>query len=160
MRAESKIAGGRNLSDCCNLSVMPFRNNLSCPACNTPLIPKSSHKICAACGGQFVAEEMLASAFSNAREDSEVQLEHCLALEQSPRILSCPTCEESLTGCSIGGIQIERCWNGHGFWLDKGEWESILKLRENDWIDVATLEAPTKVETPSLWKFILAALLD
>ena len=47
---------------------------------------------------------------------------------------SCPQCEELMATISYGAtdVMVEYCFQGHGIWLDKGEFETIIGALEEE----------------------------
>lgn len=49
------------------------------------------------------------------------------AAERKSHHMRCPKCGGPLLGEAFHGIQIDRCGECHGVWLDQGELEALLK---------------------------------
>ena len=69
-----------------------------------------------------------------AREDAERiqrlksrELEAQRAAERKQHFMKCPKCGGTLETVPLSGIQIDRCPDCHGVWLDNGEIEQIMR---------------------------------
>lgn len=45
--------------------------------------------------------------------------------ERALHFMKCPKCGMQLEQIAFGGVQVEKCFNCEGMWLDKGEIENI-----------------------------------
>lgn len=52
------------------------------------------------------------------------------AAERKAHLMKCPKCGASLKTETIRGIEIDRCPDCQGIWLDQGELETLAKLRD------------------------------
>ncbi len=54
---------------------------------------------------------------------------------------SCPTCNAPLAAVSHEGVELDRCPDGHGIWLDKGELRAVVLSEAEDRPTEEELEA-------------------
>ncbi|MBD3263729.1 MAG: hypothetical protein GF375_01340, partial [Candidatus Omnitrophica bacterium] len=111
-----------------------------CPTCGENLREKEYEgvmiDVCARCGGVWLDDEELPQIIEkrevqfSPEERKEIDPEELkqASLGETVPELNCPVCG-ALMGrniyASVSGIMIDRCSNGHGIWLDKGELEKI-----------------------------------
>ena len=107
---------------------------MQCPSCETELVHTHQEdkgllgaERCPTCGGFWVTAEERHGFEPEAWESIESM--GLIEKEALSRII-CPTCITSCTGVSLADhaeIQIDRCPNCHGLWLDRGELESVYQ---------------------------------
>jgi Zn-finger nucleic acid-binding protein len=110
---------------------------MQCPDDGTPLetivVQSVIVESCPQCRGTWFAEEELHKAKDHAEEDlSWLDFElwsdqESFATDWSSR--KCPKCAKNMATRSYGetGVVVEYCVDGHGVWLDKGEFQAIIE---------------------------------
>lgn len=102
-----------------------------CPACNDPLIVFEIEGVeidhCVSCGGTWLdAGELDQLAFlAGARPGRLAEvLERGGGEKRGDR--RCVRCPSKLRAVPLEGVEIDRCPDGHGLWLDRGEVARIV----------------------------------
>lgn len=96
---------------------------MNCPRCASRLteqgVADGSRQLCAACGGFWIDPEPLAKALQK----------RGVVLPEAGGVagdLRCPRDAAWLAGFSFQGIELDRCTQCGGLWLDKGEWDRLV----------------------------------
>ena len=96
---------------------------MNCPRDKTPLRQAGYTHACDACGGAWVADEVLVPLL-------EERANTLIELEWKPRaadaVRTCPTCTEPMQHVTLGSVALDRC-PPHGVWFDAGELAAALK---------------------------------
>ncbi len=105
-----------------------------CPHCGEPMIILELEGIeidfCVSCGGTWLDTgelELIAELENVETGRLTIALYESPTQERSER--RCPRCRTKMDQFQIGkqtSIELERCPNGHGTWLDKGETEAVI----------------------------------
>lgn len=95
---------------------------MNCPRCLTTLTEQdgsdATRLLCGSCGGFWIAPEPLANALKK----------RGITLPESGGTagdLRCPRDGAWLATFKFSGVELDRCTQCGGLWLDKGEWEKI-----------------------------------
>ena len=115
---------------------------MKCPRCNTELDARSSDAITAAicprCAGAWLRSEDLAIVIRRFAAEQGVDLKILSLLEGAarPTTLACPACSTMLDTLTLRGVQVERCSNCRGVFLDAGETRTLSQrtvLGSKEW---------------------------
>lgn len=101
-----------------------------------------SVSLCPRCEGSFTDEEALRSLLSqpdlrlsNLRPTLLPNMVSVHPNEEDRGRLPCPSCAEEMTRepyAELNAVNIDRCPNGHGIWLDDGELGLLLEVMERE----------------------------
>ncbi len=83
----------------------------SCPRCQTALVETPDGMHCEQCQGTFVRADRAVAHQFDALESQTSDGE----------ALPCPACDGTLTPVALGELELERCCECQGIWLDAGE---------------------------------------
>src|SRR5688572_29951656 len=61
------------------------------------------------------------------QKQREAQAKAALAAERMTHFMKCPKCGANLITTDLHGVQIDRCSECGGLWLDNGELETLLR---------------------------------
>ncbi|HUF37498.1 MAG TPA: zf-TFIIB domain-containing protein [Anaerolineales bacterium] len=115
---------------------------MDCPIDNTTLETRTVHDVqikeCPECRGLWFEAGELREAKDAADPDLrwldfDLWSDHeVLTAEWSNR--KCPVCRFTMMRIAYGdtGVTVDYCQDGHGVWLDKGEFEAIVAALENE----------------------------
>lgn len=131
---------------------------MKCPVCKTVELKPSDLgeygfviiDTCPSCGGSWFDRGEL-----DKLDDSTVVDAENLPFTSAPSDhgeLPCPRCEKPLESISpedAPSLVIDRCPEGHGYWLDQGELEQIQDLADNK--EYITLENAGNHKKPPNW---------
>ncbi|MEN6626284.1 MAG: zf-TFIIB domain-containing protein [Candidatus Sumerlaeia bacterium] len=100
-----------------------------CPVDHEPLVLCELEGIevdyCPRCGGIWLDRgelDLIATRAGAEPYEPEIVAASC---EKSSR--RCPRCTQTMQTLAKSNIQIERCRRGHGYWLDRGELEKLVR---------------------------------
>jgi Zn-finger nucleic acid-binding protein len=105
---------------------------MTCPKCQVPLAAARLLEVdvdqCPRCAGIWLDEPELAQVEDTAFDVDEWK--GTLAFATSPTSLACPRCGSSMQRFQYRSfdLELECCARLHGYWLDAGEEQRILKL--------------------------------
>lgn len=105
---------------------------LQCPHCSLELRREGSRDIwrCPRCSGALVAVEELikelATQVPALVPDGGARNITTLGRHTTAPLLTCPSCSDAMEPVFLGGVEVERCYHDHQFWLDAGEPERII----------------------------------
>ncbi len=95
---------------------------MSCPRCSAELTEQKASDgnrlLCADCGGFWIDPEPLANTL---RKRGIVMPEDGGTAGE----MLCPRDGATLATFSFGGVELDRCGQCGGLWLDRGEWEKV-----------------------------------
>lgn len=95
---------------------------MNCPRCASELTEQKasdgSRLLCINCGGFWIDPEPLA----NSLRKRGISLPEATGAAGN---LRCPRDGAGLTTFSFSGVELDRCTQCGGLWLDKGEWERV-----------------------------------
>jgi uncharacterized protein len=74
---------------------------------------------------EFFAREEAMKAHKLAVEKARAMAEAERAALKKLHYMHCPKCGMDLQTISLQGVQVDRCFNCHGTWLDEGELERL-----------------------------------
>ncbi len=115
---------------------------MNCPTDSTPLeadaVENVRTEVCPQCRGVWFAQGELERAVDQADPDVrwlDFDLwsdPEALAANWSAR--ACPVCEKTMAAIGYGdtGVTVDVCPDGHGVWLDAGEFEAIITALEGE----------------------------
>jgi Zn-finger nucleic acid-binding protein len=113
-----------------------------CPACGKVLETHIAHSVeveeCLNCGGLWFDKGELRKAKDGAEPNSNWLDFNVWADQDTFQVAwssrKCPICDKNMAIISYGstGETIDYCLDGHGIWLDKGEFENIIAALENE----------------------------
>jgi Zn-finger nucleic acid-binding protein len=123
-----------------------------CPACGEVLETHIAHSVeveeCLNCGGLWFDKGELRKAKNEAEPDSN-WLDFDVWADQDDfqvawSLRKCPKCAENMATISYGstGETVDYCLDGHGIWLDKGEFGNIVEALEKE---ITTMTVPDYV---------------
>ena len=106
-----------------------------CPVCENPLVVLELDQVeidhCLNCGGIWLDAGEL-ELLLETEEDRSRFLNLLIDKESTKeKRYPCPICSKKMKKVFVGEerkILIDKCKNNHGFWLDKGELESVIEL--------------------------------
>jgi len=110
---------------------------LSCPRDKTIMkeheVGEATLDVCGKCGGQFFDSGEMFSAFGIKADPSYWDRPETGGAVKDSAI-HCPRCEHMMLGQDVKyeteHVEIDRCRDCGGIWLDKGEAETIMKIGE------------------------------
>jgi Zn-finger nucleic acid-binding protein len=110
---------------------------MNCPNCGTALAPAKRHGIevesCPSCKGMWLdAEEF--DQLEDEAFDLGDQEKGTLVFAAEPSDRACPECSQPLLGFQyrLYDLPLEFCPQGHGYFLDAGEDDRVLKLMRDE----------------------------
>lgn len=104
-----------------------------CPVCNEPMIVLELNKVeidhCASCEGIWLDSGEIEILF----ETDEININNLFSEDSNhqEKHHKCPICDKRMIKVHFGDaeeILIDKCVKNHGFWFDKGELKSTLKV--------------------------------
>lgn len=110
---------------------------MKCPKCNVELVQTVRHKVdmhvCPSCKGMWLEAQALDQLENEAfdlGEDEKGMLVYDAASTTQP----CPVCAAHLQRFNYHAyaLQMDVCPNQHGFWLDAGADDEVLKLMRDE----------------------------
>lgn len=158
------VEGGRYCVGC-GVEIRPCavgdaEDDLSCPACETPLHPVTLGRLvvheCAGCGGTWVrnadfdalVERVQASAGSRATDGlGRARLGRTVATGQPVVYRRCPSCRQVMHRRNFGrssGVVVDWC-REHGTWFDATELEAVAAFVRAGGLDDRPSEMPEEV---------------
>ncbi len=73
--------------------------------------------------------------FRRKEREAIERLREKAAAEQNPaKALQCPKCDGTLSEITFEDVQVDRCNQCQGVWLDAGEIERLTKREEGGWL--------------------------
>ena len=119
---------------------------MQCPRCNSTNFVEHNYEglkvdTCQSCFGVWLDEGEIAHIVYTKQKGISPELVKevvsnsffGIPASESETILNCPKCNNEMTPINYdisSGVIIDRCANGHGFWLDKHELEKVQAFRE------------------------------
>lgn len=115
---------------------------MQCPACGNVLETHDVHTVeveeCLNCGGVWFAQGELRKAKDAVEPDSnwlDLDLwedQESFEVDWSSR--NCPVCDDPMAMILYGstGETVDYCLEGHGIWLDEGEFENIISALDEE----------------------------
>jgi Zn-finger nucleic acid-binding protein len=110
-----------------------------CSECKAVMIALEFEQVeidyCPACGAVWLDSGELEILFENAVDKRSLLDSIKLLSGNKEKRLKCPICRKKMTKAAIGDsgdLIIDKCIDGHGFWLNKGELESVLLLADKN----------------------------
>lgn len=115
---------------------------MNCPKDNGNLISKTVEGVgieeCEICGGLWFNKGELSQVIEQSESDYN-WMDFDLWREEghfktSDSALNCPQCDKKMVAITYGekNIQLDLCEDGHGIWLDKGEFKSVLSTLQEE----------------------------
>ena len=102
---------------------------LRCPIDGWPLGPRAigaaSFAVCEKCSGIWFTREALQHPSVDPESLPRASRTPIPTTERRRRIASCPVCHRALLGERVEGIDIDRCIDCDGVWLDPGEYDAV-----------------------------------
>ena len=102
---------------------------LRCPVDGFPLVPQAigaaSIAVCEKCSGIWFTREALLHPSVDPASLPPASRTPIPATRKRRRSASCPICRRPLLAESVEGIDIDRCVNCAGVWLDPGEYDAV-----------------------------------
>lgn len=115
---------------------------MECPCCGGSMGEKNYEGViideCAGCGGTWLDESEI-SAIVSTKQETFSEEEQIAAIEAKGKDagegkrISCPRCSKPMAVFQYtvnSGVLLNRCPDGHGLWLDKGELEQVQIVME------------------------------
>lgn len=119
---------------------------MQCPRCNATNFVEHNYEglkvdTCQSCLGVWLDEGEIAHIVYKKEKNISPELVrevmsnsfYGIPASESETILKCAKCSSEMTPINYdisSGVIIDRCPNGHGFWLDKHELEKVQAFRE------------------------------
>ena len=113
-----------------------------CPACGEVLETHIAHSVeveeCLNCRGLWFDKGELRRAKDEAEPDSNWQDFDVWSDQDDFQVAwssrKCPKCDKNMATISYGstGETVDYCLDGHGIWLDEGEFENIIEALEKE----------------------------
>ena len=108
---------------------------MQCPECKRPLLALELNRVeidyCAFCGGIWLDSDELEilAEMSGGQGDNPVKIIEAKDVGEAD--LRCPICSKRMLKVEYrpnSGLILDKCAGGDGFWLNKGELESVLSM--------------------------------
>lgn len=108
---------------------------MQCPKCDKAMLTVELHNVeidyCPVCKGVWLDTGELEILAESAGSESKLLGKIVEAENVNEVKLKCPICSKKMLKVCIennSGLILDKCINGDGYWLNKGELESVLSL--------------------------------
>ncbi len=112
---------------------------MQCPECDIPLLTVELDEVeidyCPECEGVWLDSGELELLTESTSGSSDLLDKITDAVDTNEDDLKCPICSRKMLKVGFGessDLVLDSCSEGDGYWLNKGELESVLKMRQGD----------------------------
>jgi len=106
-----------------------------CPACRKSMLVLELDQVeidyCPGCGGIWLDSGELELLTAKRQKDDILLNSPAVVVPSREKATRCPICRKKMIKILVGpdrSIILDKCAKKHGFWLNKGELESVLRL--------------------------------
>ena len=110
---------------------------MQCPVCKEPMVVLEFEQVeidyCTSCGGLWLDSGELELLLESKKEELKNLFRE--DSNNTEKHYKCPICNKRMLKVYAGDKQeilIDKCRNSHGFWFDKGELKSVIKLSSGE----------------------------